>query len=227
MTQEQKYIQRQKYLLYNLDLINRVDINKIKLVAGVDSAYWKVGKTEYAVCCIVVIDYQTKEVIEKVYNTDIITVPYIPGCLAFREMPLFLKTRSMLRSTPDLFMFDGNGYLHPRHIGLATHAGILLNIPSIGVAKTYFKINNTDYIEPENKKFAHTNIVINNEVYGRALRTQINVKPIFVSTGNKIDLDTATQITSNLIDKESHIPVPTRLADIMTHQKRKEIKELM
>lgn len=81
-------------------------------------------------------------------------------------------------------MFDGNGYLHYRHMGIATHASFFLNKPTIGVAKSYLKIQDVDFIMPENLKGSYTDIVINNEIYGRALRTRINVKPIFDSCGN-------------------------------------------
>ena len=110
-------------------------------------------------------------------------------------------------------------------MGLATQAGILLDKPSIGVAKSYFKVENTDYIEPENEKFAYEDIIIKNEVYGRVVRTHKNVKPIFLSIGNKIDLDAAMQVIINTTSDESHIPIPTRLADIMTHEMRKKIRE--
>ena len=68
-------------------------------------------------------------------------------------------------------MFDGNGYLHPRHMGIATHASFYLRKPTIGIAKHYYKIGDTDFIMPENQEFAFTDIVINEEIYGRVLRT--------------------------------------------------------
>lgn len=100
----------------------------------------------------------------------------------------------------------------------------MIDKPSIGVAKTYFKVNNTDFHMPRNEKFAFENIVVNDEVYGLALRTKINVKPVFLSVGNKIDLDTALNVTKQMVTNESHIPLPTRLADIMTHEIRKEYR---
>ena len=106
-------------------------------------------------------------------------------------------------------------------MGIATHAGILLNIPTIGVAKSYYKIDDIDFVMPKNEVFAHTDIIIRGEVYGRVLRTHKNVKPVFVSCGNMIDLATATEVIKNLIVKESHIPLPTWKADIETHQVRK------
>lgn len=219
---EEKFIEEQLKLLSRLDLENKPEISKIKNIAGVDLAYWKENDTEYAVCCIVVIDFWTKEIIEKKYSKDIISVPYIPGCLAFREIELVLKTVNLLEIEVDVYVFDGNGYLHPRHMGLATQAGILLNKPSIGVAKSYYKINNVNYMEPNNYDFAYNDIKINGEIYGRVLRTHKNVKPVFLSIGNKMDIDLASEIIQELVTKESRIPIPTRYADIMTHEIRKK-----
>lgn len=219
---ENEYINVQMQLEKRIDTKNLVKLEEINLLAGVDLAYWKKDEIEYAVCCIVVIDYNTQNVVEKKYCIDKVSVPYIPGCLAFREIPLFLQTKQLLKENPDIYIFDGNGYLHPRHMGVATHAGIILDKPSIGIAKTYYKVDNTDYSMPQNEKFSFEDIVIHNKVYGRAIRTQKNVKPIFLSIGNKIDLNTAMEIIKNMITKESHIPMPTRLADIMTHEVRKQ-----
>ena len=219
---ELQFIEKQKELFSQIDLNNYVDINKIKTVAGVDLAYWKENEEEYACACIVVLDYNSLEIIEEKYTVGKIEVPYIPGCLAFREFELVQKTVDLLEHEIDLYFFDGNGYLHPRHMGLATYAGIVLNKPSIGVAKTYFKVENVEYTEPENEKFSQTNIIINNEIYGRVLITQKDVKPIFLSIGNKINIETATEVVKHFVDKKSHIPLPTRLADIMTHEIRKK-----
>lgn len=223
---EQNYIKEQMELSKKINLSNTVDLMKVQSVAGVDLAYWNGndGK-EYAVCCIVIIDYNTFEVIEKVSCTDKIEIPYIAGCLAFREMPLFLKTYNNVKVVPDVIFFDGNGYLHPRHMGLATHAGILLNKVTVGIAKSYYKIAETDFIMPINEERAYTDIEINGELYGRVLRTHANVKPVFLSVGNAIDIETAMQMTNNLVTKESHVPIPTRLADIMTHEVRKNINK--
>ena len=199
---------------------NTINPDNVRTVAGVDLAYWKEGEREYAVCCIVVLDYHTHKLVEQVSFMDEIKVPYIPGCLAYREIPVFLKAHEKLKNIPDVFFFDGNGYLHPRHMGLATHAGILLDVASVGIAKSYYKVGDTDFVMPDNADGAYTDIVICGEVYGRALRTHADVKPVFVSVGNKIDLDTAVRMAKELTEKESHIPMPTRLADLMTHEER-------
>ncbi|EJO5347057.1 endonuclease V [Clostridium botulinum] len=210
-------------------LIEKINIKKlnytdIRYVAGIDLAYWEKEDIECAVCCVVVINYNTKEIIDKAEYSGKIDFPYIPGCLAFRELPLVLETVKKLHINPDLYVFDGNGYLHPRHMGIATHAGIYLNKPTIGVAKSYYKIDNINFEMPENKEGAYTDIVIYGDTYGRVLRTHKNKKPIFLSVGNYIDLETSTQIVSSLITKESRIPIPTRLADIETHKMRKLYK---
>lgn len=220
---ENIFIEKQKDLFRRIDLNNSIDARNLGNVAGVDLAYWKQNNEEYACACIVVIDYDSFEVIEKKYAVGKISVPYIPGCLAFREFDLVQKAVNLLENQIDLYVFDGNGYLHPRHMGLAVHAGILLDRPSIGVAKTYFKVENYEYKEPENNVFSYSDIVINDEVYGRVLRTMKDVKPVFLSIGNKIDLETATDVIKHFTDKKSHIPIPTRYADIMTHEIRNRI----
>ncbi|MGN0677987.1 MAG: endonuclease V [Ruminococcus sp.] len=221
MNNEYEFLKIQNSLRNKIDLSDRIDKSEIKTVAGVDLAYWKnENQEEYAVCCIVVIDYNTHEIIEKNQYSSKIEVPYVSGFLAFRELPLVLKTVEKSEVKPDIYMFDGNGYLHPRNMGIATHASFYLDTPSIGVAKTYFRVNNTDYTEPDSGAGSFTDIVIDGKIYGRALRTHDNVKPVFVSAGNYITLDTATEITLKLIDRESHIPIPTRLADLETHKAR-------
>ena len=225
---EEKFAAIQNELRQKINLCDNFDISRLKTVAGVDLAYWKNGDDEYAVCCIVVIDNETHEVIEKKHFSGKIEVPYIPGFLAFRELPLILKTVELLENSPDLYVFDGNGYLHPRHMGIATHASFYLKKPTIGIAKTYFRVDKkTDYTEPDDEAGSYTDIVIDGEVYGRALRTHKNVKPVFISVGNDISLDTACELALKLTDRESHIPVPTRFADLETHIEREAERSKM
>lgn len=217
---EQEFNLIQANLGKNIVLSNNFNIDSIKLCAGVDLAYFEKNNIQYAVCSIVVVDYITKSIVEKTYSVGKVDIPYIAGYLAFRELPLIIEAVKKLRIEPDIFMFDGNGYLHFNHMGIATHASFFLNKPTIGVAKSYLKIKNTDYIEPKNIINSYTDIIIDNEIYGRALRTHLNVKPIFISCGNCIDLNTTTNIVINFINSESRIPIPTRLADLETHKLR-------
>ena len=222
-----KFAQIQENFRNKLSLENNFNISDLKTVAGVDLAYWNRDDKEFAVCCIVVIDMDTHEIIEKKYFSGEITVPYIPSFLAFRELPLVLETVKLLENIPDIYMFDGNGYLHPRNMGIASHASFYLNKPTIGVAKTYFRVDKkTDFIFPENTAGSFTDIVIDGKVYGRTLRTHDNVKPVFVSVGNNISLDTAAELTLKLIEKESHIPIPTRYADLETHVMREKLSSI-
>ena len=145
-----KFLKEQNEFRNRIKTEDAFDVNEIRLIAGVDLAYWKnENDEEMAVCCIVVIDYNTHQIIEKKHYSGKIEVTYMPGFLAFRELPLVLKTVELLENKPDIYMFDGNGFLHPRNMGIATHASFYLNKPTIGVAKTYFRVDKkTDYIEP-------------------------------------------------------------------------------
>lgn len=219
---QEKFIKRQNELIGRINLKDAFNIDTVKLIAGVDLAY-RVNndRQEYAVCCIVIVDKATHKLIETKSYSEKIEVPYMPGFLAFRELPLVIKTAELLENKPDLYMFDGNGYLHPRHMGIATHASFYLDAPTIGVAKTYFRVEKgLDYTEPNISAGSYTDIELNGEVYGRVLRTHNGVKPVFVSVGNNISLDTAVKITLDMIDEESRIPIPTRLADLETHKMR-------
>lgn len=199
-------------------------LSAINTVAGVDLAYWREGDVERAVCCIAVIDCNTRRVIETQHLPGTVCFPYIPGCLAFRELPLVIRTAAKLSLWPDVFIFDGNGILHPRRMGLATHASFYLNTPTIGVAKRYFKIEGARLSPPDRLAGSYSDITNNSEILGRALRTHTDVRPVFVSVGNRMDIDTATALSLGLTDRESHIPLPTRCADLETHRWREEYK---
>ncbi|MCY8836131.1 endonuclease V [Bacillus atrophaeus] len=211
------FLRLQLELKKRIDLSNKFSKKSIKTCAGVDLAYWEQDGEPYGVCSIIVLDAQTKVVIEKVHSAGKISVPYISGFLAFRELPLIIEAARQLTIEPDVFLFDGNGYLHYNHMGIATHASFFLNKPTIGIAKTYLKIKDCDFVMPVNEVGAYTDIVIDGEVYGRALRTRQDVKPIFLSCGNFIDLESSYEITMRWINQKSRLPIPVRLADLETH----------
>ena len=189
----------------------------VRTAAGVDIAYWQEGETERAVCCIVVIDCETGQVVEKRHAAGTVSVPYRPGCLAFRELPLVLEAAEGLSSLPELYLFDGNGILHPRGMGLATHASFYLNAPTAGLAKHYFRVEGASLTQPQAAAGSYSDIVKDGAVLGRALRTHQGVRPVYVSVGNRVDIDTVTALALRLTDRESRIPRPTRLADLETH----------
>ena len=224
---QEEFLNQQNKLKSRINTEDTFNIDSVNSIAGVDLAYWNGDDgQEYAVCCIVVTDKATHNLIETKSYSGKIEVPYMPGFLAFRELPLVVKAVKLIENKPDIYMFDGNGYLHPRHMGIATHASFYLNTPTIGVAKTYYRVEkNLDYIEPDPCSGSYTDIVYNNEVYGRVLRTHDNVRPVFVSVGNNISLDTAVKLTMDMVGEESRIPVPTRLADLETHKMRAALRD--
>lgn len=220
---EQDCIRIQRELSPKIVQRNALPPEDIRTVAGVDIAYWNENGTERAVCCIVVID-KSRAVIEKQFSEGRVDFPYIPGCLAFRELPLVVETAGKLERKPDIFIFDGNGILHPRGMGLAAHASFYLGAPAMGIAKHYFKVEGAEFTMPSGARGSFSDITKDGRVLGRAVRTLESVKPVYVSVGNHIDIDTATALALELTDEESHIPAPTRYADLETHIMRNKLK---
>ena len=221
---EQDCIRIQRELMEYVEERSAAALEDIRTIAGVDIAYWKEGETERAVCCIGVVETGTHTVSESAYSVGEIKFPYIPGCFAFRELPLVLETAARLSRRPDLYLFDGNGILHPRKMGLAAHASFYLHAPTAGIAKHCFRIEGAAYTMPDREAGAYTDIIQDGRVLGRIIRTHSDVKPVYASVGNYIDLETVTQLALQLTGKESHIPIPTRLADLETHRRRAEIR---
>lgn len=211
--------EHQEKLKSKIDLTNKIQIEDIKICAGVDIAYWEKDNTSYGVCSIVLIDFKSKKVLDKVSSFGEITADYIAGYLTMRELPLIMEAVKNIppHLEPDLFMFDGNGILHPKSMGIATHASFFLDKPTIGVAKSYLRISDIDYTQPPNNEFAYTNIEIDNEIRGVAFRSHKDTKPIFISPGNFIDIESAILCTKELMTKESKLPITTRYADLETH----------
>lgn len=208
--------------------LNDFNISNVKYVAGVDIAYTKIQNQEFGCCSIVTIDNTSFKVVEQVGYIGKIDVDYLPGFLSFRELPLILQTCKQLKLSPDVFVFDGNGLIHPVRMGIATHASFYLKKPCIGVAKTFFRAEeNLVFDMPANIVGKSTNIVSNNgEILGIALRTKKNCKPVFISVGNYMSLENAKDLIIRYITDESRIPMPTRLADIETHKLRKNFLQI-
>lgn len=220
---EKDCIEIQNSLSSQIVQCNSFCFDSLRMIAGADIAYWSKNNSESAVCCIVVIDFQTKKVIESQYAAGKVNFPYIPGCLAFRELPLILETAAKLHQKPDVFLFDGNGLLHPRGMGLASHASFYLEAPCVGIAKHYFQVENAKLVMPDNISGSYSDITRDGQILGRAIRTHQNIKPVFASVGNHIDIDTVTKLALMLTDSVSHIPIPTRYADLETHIQRKRL----
>ncbi|MCM2579902.1 endonuclease V [Streptomyces meridianus] len=176
-------------------------------VAGVDVAYDE--NSDRLAAAAVVLDLATLEVVEQATATGRAAFPYLPGLLAFRELPPVLDALDRLSARPDLVVCDGYGIAHPRRFGLACHLGVLTGIPAFGVAKTPFVF---DHEEPGPRRGDWTPLLDGDEVVGRALRTQESVKPVFVSVGHAITLAKACAHTLRLASRY-RLPESTRRAD--------------
>ncbi len=179
-------------------------LKNIKFVGGVDISY----SFDDAFCAIVVFSMDNFEIVEVVKEKLKINFPYVPGLLFFREFPVFYETFKKINKVPDLFMFDGHGLSHPRMMGIATMSGIVLDLPTIGCAKSpLFGV----YKEPGEKKFSATPLLNQGKKVGYVLRSKEKCKPIFVSSGHKISPEAALEITKDLITRY-RLPLPTYYA---------------
>lgn len=186
----------------------------IKYIAGVDVAYDEME--QIMVGAVVVLDAKTLEVVEQVHHQMDITFPYIPGLFSFREVPPILEAYKQLNIKPDLIVCDAQGISHPKNVGMATHLGIELDVPTIGCAKKRL----VGYYNKENlgtKRGDNEHLVWNSEKVGVALRTQNNTKPMFVSIGHKISLETAIDWVLKLTPKY-RLPETTREADQLVNK---------
>jgi deoxyribonuclease V len=186
---------------------NGTTLPTLKTIAGVDASYQ--DKTGEARAAIVVLTFPELEVIEEVVATRPISFPYVPGLLSFREAPVALDAMSSLRARPDLLMCDGQGYAHPRRLGLASHLGIYLDMPSIGCAKSRLI---GAYDEPGPEQGSLSPLTDQGEVIGMVLRSKTGTRPLFISVGHMVDLATAVLLVAQCL-RGFRLPEPTRLAD--------------
>lgn len=183
------------------------DDSPIETIAGLDIAYDKDSDTAVATAVVLRRDDLAEIDRSVVHGTS--DFPYVPGLLAFRELPLLLQAIEALAVTPDLYVCDGYGLTHPRRFGLACHLGVVLDARAIGVAK------NPPHLPveaPGSKRGEWTPITASGETVGCALRTQDGVKPVFVSVGHRSTLATARELVLELAPKY-RLPEPIRAAD--------------
>lgn len=185
------------------------DFSEIHTIGGVDvsaSRFVKEGR-----CAIVVLSYPELEVIETRVCSAPILFPYVPGLLAFRELPIFFETYETLVTKPDLLFFDGQGYAHPRRFGFACMAGVLLDRPTIGCAETRLI---GEYSEPADAAGSVSPLIaLEGDRIGDVVRTKSGCKPIFVSPAHRISFETATSLSLSCT-RGYRIPEPTRLAHL-------------
>ena len=200
------------------ELANRVvtsgRISRARLVAGADIAF--TPDKLHCIAGVVVWDIRESCVVEQVVVRRPVRFPYVPGLLSFREAPSVLNAFRKLRHEPDAFMFDGQGFAHPRRFGLACHVGMILDRPSVGCAKSIL-VGSCDLPAPH--RGSTTPLVHNGEVIGRAVRTRDGVRPVYVSIGHRLSLAAAVEITL-LCGRRYRLPEPTRLADQLVARER-------
>lgn len=181
-----------------------MDLNSIKLVAGVDVSV----KDEQSQAAVIVLKYPEMVVIERETAKIPTPFPYIPGLLSFREGPALVEAFEKLENEPDVFIFDGMGRIHPRRIGIASHMGLWLNKPTIGCGKTHLI---GDYADPGIEKGDYSELRHKGELLGVVLRTRKNVKPVYISPGHLIDLQSAIDVVMACTPKY-RLPEPIRQA---------------
>lgn len=179
---------------------------KLEMVGGADCAYAQSA----VIAAIVVCDYKAMEVKERAFAVVKADVPYVKGFLAYREGHAISEAYAKLENKPDVLIFDGNGILHPRRCGLASHMGILLDQPSIGIAKQLL------VGEVKGNK-----VYVDDEARAELVATREHSKPIYVSPGHKISLKTSVEIVKSCLRFPHKLPEPLHLA----HRHADEIRE--
>lgn len=165
----------------------------LRLVAGADVSYEKRAVDGYA--AIVVCTFPDLEVVEIASAAGEIAFPYIPGLLSFRELPLLEEAWKKLKRKPQVLICDGQGRAHPRRLGLASHAGLMLSVPAIGCGKS--RLIGT-HEEPGNEKGSQTDLYDGEELIGKVVRTRKGVKPLYISIGHQVNLSLAVRLILNL-----------------------------
>lgn len=190
-------------------VIRRRTFENPRVVAGVDVGV-KDDVVRAAVCLL---SFPGLEPLEQALHAEPVTFPYVPGLLGFREVPCIVRAFERLATTPDVCLVDGHGLSHPRRFGVATHLGVELDLPTIGVAKTRLV---GEHREPGPRRGASTRLVHRPkggepELVGRVVRTRAGVAPVFVSIGHRVDLESAVRLTLRCTPR-FRLPEPIRAA---------------
>ena len=190
--------------------VSREDqVGEVRYVAGVDMA---INETNgMARAAVVLLTYPALELIEQHIYEEPLRMPYIPGLLSFREAPCVIGAFERLHRRPDLVMVDGMGIAHPRRIGIASHLGLWLNLPTIGCGKSIL-VGKYDKEALGEEAGNWLPLVHRKEIVGAAVRTRTRVNPMFISIGHKISLETSIRYVL-ACGRGYRLPEPTRLAD--------------
>jgi len=182
------------------------EVVKPRFIAGVDVSASRARGT--ATGAVIVLEYPGLSLVEAKVVHGEVDFPYLPGLLSFREAPLVLEVFEILETKPDLVLVDGQGIAHPRRIGLASHLGLFLDVPTIGCAKSRLC---GSHDTPGSEPGSYAELLDGGEIIGVVLRTKERTKPVYVSVGNRVDLPTAWHWVLECC-RGYRLPEPIRLA---------------
>ncbi len=185
----------------------------IKRIAGVDTAY----TDEWAIGAVAVLDYESLELLERQTATCRVKFPYIPTLLSFREIPPTVACIKKLRLQPEIFLVDGQGTAHPYKCGFASHLGLVIGKPTVGVAKSRL-VGEPQTVEGQ--EF----LVQKNRVIGEVVKTKKDAKPIYVSIGHLTSLGTAVEIVKHCV-RNSRIPEPILQAHKIASEEKRKVQD--
>jgi deoxyribonuclease V len=188
-------------------------------IAGADISYQRFSKVAHA--AFIVLDAKTLRPVATSHAVAEMPFPYIPGLLSFREIPPLLEAWEKLKFTPDVLVVDGQGIAHPRRLGIASHLGLILDIPTIGCGKSRL-IGRFENPGDQPGNFAP--LIDRGEVIGAVLRTKLKTNPIFVSPGHRVTLEDSLRILISCV-RGYRIPEPTRQAHLLVNRFRIEQQE--
>jgi deoxyribonuclease V len=201
------------------ELAKRVEVGRplspAHLLAATDISFDVGGTTAFA--AVVVVSLVTGEVVERRHAEAELAFPYVPGLLSFRELPSLLQALADLETTPDVILCDGQGIAHPRRIGIASHLGVLLDVPTFGCAKSKLC---GDFEEPGRERGSRTPLVHRGETIGWALRTRTGVAPVFVSAGHLCRHEDAVELVLTTASRY-RLPDPQREAHRFANECRR------
>lgn len=188
-------------------IVREDQLGEVRCVAGVDMALNE--ESGMARAAVVLLSYPDLEILERHVYEEPVRMPYIPGLLSFREAPSVLGAFARLRQQPDLVMVDGQGIAHPRRLGIASHLGLWLDLPTIGCGKSIL-VGHHAHLSEEAGSWVP--LVDNSETIGAVLRTRAHVKPMIISLGHRISLETSLRYVL-ACSRGYRLPEPTRQAD--------------
>ncbi len=189
---------------------------RVRFVAGADVSFDRTSPMLFA--AVVVLDVRTLEVVDSATAHAPARFPYVPGYLAFRELPPVLAAFAKLRVTPDLVVCDAHGRAHPRRFGLASFLGVALDLPAIGCAKSLLV---GEHADPARARAAHAPLRDGGATIGSALRTREGIAPVYVSVGHRISLATARRWVLRLAPTH-RLTAPIRAAHAACNRARRQ-----